>query len=112
MRFEKLEVWQRSVELSVEVYEHFAGHRDFGFRDQITRSSLSLPSNIAEGYERLSDREKALFLNYAKGSARELRTQVHIGSRIGYIPEDVGSRWIDEVEQLSRMLFAIIRTMK
>ncbi|WP_421710981.1 four helix bundle protein [Alcanivorax sp.] len=112
MRFEKLEVWQRSVELSVEVYEHFAGHRDFGFRDQITRSSLSLPSNIAEGYERLSDREKALFLNYAKGSAGELRTQVHIGSRIGYIPEDVGSRWIDEVEQLSRMLFAIIRTMK
>jgi len=112
MRFEKLEVWQRSVELSVEVYEHFAGHRDFGFRDQITRSSLSLPSNIAEGYERLSDREKALFLNYAKGSAGELRTQVHIGSRIGYIPEDVGSRWIDEVEQLSRMLFAIIRTMQ
>ena len=112
MRFEKLEVWQRSVELSVEVYEHFAGHRDFGFRDQITRSSLSLPSNIAEGYERLSDREKALFLNYAKGSAGELRTQVHIGSRIGYIPEEVGSRWIDEVEQLSRMLFAIIRTMK
>lgn len=112
MRFEKLEVWQRSVELSVEVYEHFAGHRDFGFRDQITRSLLSLPSNIAEGYERLSDREKALFLNYAKGSAGELRTQVHIGSRIGYIPEDVGSRWIDEVEQLSRMLFAIIRTMK
>ncbi|SEF39890.1 four helix bundle protein [Alcanivorax sp. DSM 26293] len=112
MRFEKLEVWQRSVELSVEVYEHFAGHRDFGFRDQITRSSLSLPSNIAEGYERHSDREKALFLNYAKGSAGELRTQVHIGSRIGYIPEDVGSRWIDEVEQLSRMLFAIIRTMQ
>ncbi|MCG8436473.1 MAG: four helix bundle protein [Pseudomonadales bacterium] len=112
MRFESLEIWQRSVELSVEVYEHFSGHRDFGFRDQITRSSLSLPSNIAEGYERQSDREKALFLNYAKGSAGELRTQMHIGSRIGYIPEDVGGRWLEEVEQLSRMLFAIIRKMQ
>ncbi|WP_290525566.1 four helix bundle protein [Alcanivorax sp.] len=112
MRFESLEIWQRSVELSVEVYEHFAGHRDFGFRDQITRSSLSLPSNIAEGYERQSDREKALFLNYAKGSAGELRTQVHIGHRIGYIPEEVSGRWIEEVEQLSRMLFAIIRKMQ
>ena len=112
MRFERLEIWQRSVELSVEVYEHFAGHRDFGFRDQITRSSLSLPSNIAEGYERQSDREKALFLNYAKGSAGELRTQMHIGNRIGYIPEEVSGRWIEEVEQLSRMLFAIIRKMQ
>ncbi|MZR62139.1 four helix bundle protein [Alcanivorax sp. DP30] len=112
MRFENLEIWQRSVELSVEIYEHFSGHRDFGFKDQITRSSLSLPSNIAEGYERNSDREKALFLNYAKGSAGELRTQVHIGSRIGYIPEAVGIRWSEEVEQLSRMLFAIIRRMQ
>lgn len=112
MRFESLEIWQRSVELSVQIYEHFAGHRDFGFRDQITRSSLSLPSNIAEGYERNSDREKALFLNYAKGSAGELRTQVHIGSRIGYISQDVAGRWVDEAEQLSRMLFAIIRKMQ
>ena len=112
MRFERLEIWQRSVELSVEIYEHFSGHRDFGFRDQITRSTLSLPSNIAEGYERQSDREKALFLNYAKGSAGELRTQVHIGNRIGYIPEEVSGRWIEEVEQLSRMLFAIIRKMQ
>jgi len=74
MRFESLQIWQRSVELSVEIYEHFAGHRDFGFRDRITRSLLSLPSNIAESYERQSDREKALFLNYAKGSAGELQT--------------------------------------
>lgn len=89
MRFESLEIWKRSVELSVEVYVHFEGHRDFGFRDQITRSSLSLPSNIAEVFERQSDREKALFLNYVEGSAGELRTQMHIGHRIGYGSEVV-----------------------
>jgi four helix bundle protein len=52
--------------------------KDFGFRDQITRAGLSIPSNIAEGYERNSDKELANFLNYAKGSAGELRTQIYI----------------------------------
>ncbi|WP_286826777.1 four helix bundle protein, partial [Alcanivorax sp. UBA3183] len=112
MRLENLEIWRRSVDLSVEIYRHFAGHRDFGFRDQITRSSLSLPSNIAEGFERASEKEKALFLNYAKGSAGELKTQLIIGSRIGYIPDAMSKRWGDEVDQLSRMLFAIMRKLK
>ena len=57
--------------------------RDFGFRDQITRAGLSVPSNIiAEGYERDSNKEVANFLNYAKGSAGELRTQIYIGMKI------------------------------
>ena len=112
MRLENLDIWRRSVDLSVEIYQHFAGHRDFGFRDQITRSSLSLPSNIADGFERASDKEKALFLNYAKGSAGELKTQLIIGSRIGYIPDEMSKRWGDEIEQLSKMLFAIMRKLK
>ena len=79
---------------------------------QITRSSLSLPSNIAEGFGRSSEKEKAQFLNYAKGSAGELKTQLIIGYRIGYIPEHVSKKWGEEVEQLSKMLFAIMRKLK
>jgi len=112
MRLENLDIWRRSVDSSVEIYRHFSGHHDFGFRDQITRSSLSLPSNIAEGFGRASEKEKVLFLNYAKGSAGELKTQLIIGHRIGYIPEDMSSRWGEEVDQLSRMLFAIMRKLK
>ena len=56
--------------------------RDFGFRDQIARAGLSVPSNIAKGYERDSNKEVANFLNYAKGSAGELRTQIYIGMEI------------------------------
>lgn len=52
--FENLHVWQRSVSLSVEVYKHFKNFKDFSFASQITRSSLSIPSNISEGYERES----------------------------------------------------------
>ena len=112
MRLGNLDLRRRSVDLSVEIYRHFAGHRDFGFRDQITRSSLSLPSNIAVGFGRSSEKEKAQFLNYAKGSAGELKTQLIIGYRIGYIPEHVSKKWGEEVEQLSKMLFAIMRKLK
>jgi|TARA_R100001460_G_scaffold21966_2_gene44712 four helix bundle protein len=71
-----------------------------------------LPSNIAEGFGRSSEKEKAQFLNYAKGSAGELKTQLIIGYRIGYIPEHVSKKWGEEVEQLSKMLFAIMRKLK
>jgi len=72
--------------------------KDFGVRDQITRSSLSVPSNIAEGYERESNKEIANFLNYAKGSAGELRTQIYIGIDIGYIDKQSGKQWLNEAD--------------
>ncbi len=65
--FEDLEVWKRSARLSADIYKAMATLKDFGFKDQITRSGLSIPSNIAEGAERETDKERANFLNYAKG---------------------------------------------
>ena len=109
LRFENLDVWKRGTALCVEMYRHFSGVKDFGFRDQITRSALSVPSNIAEGFERLSTKERARFWSYAKGSVGELRTQIHIGHEIGYITEEKAGRWLSESEQLSRMLAAMIK---
>jgi four helix bundle protein len=94
MRFEDLEVWKRGVELSASIYLKLKELRDYGFRDQITRSGLSIPSNIAEGFERASQKEAMAFLSYAKGSSGELRTQIIIGMKIGYIPEEVGKDWL------------------
>lgn len=68
MNFEKLDVWKRACELSVEVYTELKTLRDFGFKDQITRASLSVPSNIAEGMVRPGNKEKARFLHIANGS--------------------------------------------
>ncbi|SFD75151.1 four helix bundle protein [Pseudoalteromonas denitrificans] len=78
MKFEDLDVWKRSARLSSEIYKQFASCKDFGFKDQITRSSLSVPSNIAEGYERYSNKDTIRFLYYSKGSSAELRTQLYI----------------------------------
>lgn len=108
MDFERLDVWQRSRHLTVRVYKVLAECRDYGFRDQVTRSALSVPSNIAEGMERASAREKCQFLRIAKGSCAELRTQLLIGSDIGYISESVANDWIQETRELSRMLSGLI----
>jgi four helix bundle protein len=111
-RFEELDVWKRAARLSADLYKAFADVKDFGFRDQITRAGLSIPSNIAEGHERGSNKEIANFLNYAKGSAGELRTQIYIGMDIGYIEREQGKRWLVEAEEISKMLHALIRTIR
>lgn len=112
MRFENLEVWQRSTRLSADLYKALADLKDFCFHDQITKAGLSIPSNIAEGYKRGSDKELANFLKYAKGSAGELRTQVYIGMEVGYIDRNTGIHWLREAEEISRMLHSLIRTVR
>lgn len=111
MKFEDMDIWKRSARLSAELYKHFSGCNDFGFRDQITRSGLSVPSNIAEGAERGSKKDFIRFLQYAKGSCGELRTQVYIGMDIGYISQEKGKVWIQETRELSAMLVAFISSI-
>lgn len=111
-RFEELEVWRRSARLSADLYKALADLKDYGFRDQITRAGLSIPSNIAEGHERESSKEMANFMNYAKGSAGELRTQLYIGMDIGYIESEQGKHWLNDAEEISKMLHGLIRTIR
>ena len=109
--FEDLEVWQRSKTLAVEVCVAFRDSRDFGFRDQITRSAISVPSNISEGAERPGRAEFRQFLGYAKGSAGELRTQVLIAGDLQYLTANQTTRMAAECRELSRMLWGLIRSM-
>ena len=112
MRFEDLEVWKRATRLSVDIYKELRDLKDFGFKDQITRSGLSIPSNIAEGFERESQRECLTFLSYAKGSCGELRSQIYIGMDIGYIDQKVAKKWIAEATEISSMLSGLIKTRR
>ncbi|MDY0275046.1 MAG: four helix bundle protein [Desulfomicrobium sp.] len=112
MSFEDLDVWKRSSRLCVDIYKALAELKDYGFRDQITRSALSIPSNIAEGYARESNKETVHFFSYSKGSAAELRTQIYIGMEIGYIPKETGKHWIQETEEISKMLYVFMKRLK
>ena len=112
MKFEDLEVWKRSARLSADIYKEMQQVKDFGFRDQLTRAGLSVPSNIAEGFERQSDKEFVNFLSYARGSCGELRTQVYIGMEISYIERDIGKRWIQESQEISAMITGLIKVKR
>ena len=72
MRCENLDVWKKSCRLSVEIYKYFKQNKDYGFKDQITRSSLSIPSNIAVGMEKIIQKKKLNFLKYPKAQLLSL----------------------------------------
>ncbi|MDD7987341.1 four helix bundle protein [Lentisphaera marina] len=111
MAFEDLNVWKRSAALSIEVYQTLRDLKDYGFKDQITRSSLSISSNIAEGIERKSDKEALNFLSYSRGSCAEFRSQTYIGIKINYIPHNLGNKWIQESKEISAMLTALSKSI-
>ncbi len=108
MKHEQLAIWQRSFSLSCAVYKSFNQNRDYGFKDQICRSGLSVPSNIAEGMERRSNKEKVYFLSVAKGSLAELRTQLLIAIEIQYLSIEEGQEMAEECLHLSRMVGAFL----
>lgn len=110
--YENLEVWRKSVDLSIRIYEEMRDCRDYGFKDQICRASVSVPSNIAEGMERDSTKETIHFLHIAKGSCAEVRTQLLIASKIGYMSASCFDGVVQEAESISRMLHGLIKSIK
>ena len=109
--FEKLEVWQRAHVLSIEVYRLLAECRDWGFKDQITRSANSIADNIAEGSERMGKAEFKQFLGYAKGSAGETRSQVLRAIALSYLADSDGKRLRSELVEISRMIHGLIKSL-
>lgn len=110
--FEELEVWQRSTQLAVSLYEILRECKDYGLKDQMTRSAVSISSNIAEGAERDSKAEFVRFLHIAKGSAAELRTQVYIAGQIGTLPGAAQAQLAEELKTLSSMIHNLIKSLK
>ncbi|WP_037038485.1 four helix bundle protein [Pseudomonas sp. BAY1663] len=112
MDFEKLDVWKRSARLSVALYQHLRNSRELGFKDQVTRSGLSIPSNIAEGMSWEGIREKVRFLLIANGSCAELRTQLYIGREAGFVAEEFARPSIQETREIAAMLSSLIQTIR
>ena len=109
-KFEDLKVWQESLLLSIGIYKILADCRDYGLRDQMCRASVSVPSNIAEGFERHSNKDFIRFLRIAKGSLAELRTQIYIASEIGIITSERATHFISVSQHISAMLQNLIKT--
>jgi four helix bundle protein len=110
--FEQLAVWQRAVELSVAIYRETHDLKDFAFRDQITRAGLSIPSNIAEGMERTTPADQCKFLDYARGSCGEVRTQAIVGTKAGLLANEAAQQWCNETKELAAMINGLIRSIR
>ncbi|WP_457602800.1 four helix bundle protein [Nitratifractor sp.] len=112
MKCETLEVWKLACALCSEVYLGMKECKDYGFKDQITRSGLSVASNIAEGVERESDRENWRFLDIAQASTAELKTQIYIGMKIGYVTRETGVKWVKECDRIHMMIRSLKRSFR
>ena len=110
--FRDLIVWQKAKDLAVTIYrksENGPLSRDFGLRDQIRRSAVSIPSNLAEGDERDTDKESVRFFFIAKGSLAELRTQIQIAYEVGFLDKESYEEIETECVDLGRMIGSLIR---
>ena len=109
-RFEDLTVWRKSKSLSLDIYRVTgtgAFARDHALRDQIRRAAVSVMSNIAEGFERYSRPEFRRFLSIARGSASEVRSQLHLAHELGYVSPADFTTLYDLCLEISRMLASL-----
>jgi four helix bundle protein len=110
--FKELRVWQIAKELAVKIYKMTQNpqfKKDFGFKDQIQRSAVSIPSNIAEGDELGTDKQSVRYFYISKGSAAELLTQLIIANEIGYVDDMTKDNLVDECDKISAMLSRLIK---
>ena len=113
--YKELKVWQKSYQLCLEIYKitkKFPGEERYGLTSQIRRSAVSVPSNIAEGYGRKTtlDYLRSLYISY--GSNCELETQVLLAGDLGYIRDEKLKRLKSDIEEVERMLKALIKSLE
>jgi len=115
MDIENLQIWKLGVKLAKDVYlltEKFPKREVYGLTDQIRRAAVSIPSNIAEGKGRSTAKDFVHFLNTARGSVYELKTQLYIAREIGYLTQEDFSTLQKRIEDLSHKIVSMIKFLK
>lgn len=113
--FKNLKVWQKAVDLAVNVYEltkFFPAEEKFGLTSQMRRSSVSIPSNIAEGTARNSSKAFSNCLDISLGESFELETQSIIANRVGILNADQFVKLTEEVSEVQKMIIGFKSTME
>ena len=113
--FKELKIWTKALDLSVSVYKvtaSFPKDDRFGLISQIKRSAVSIPSNIAEGAGRNSDKEFIYFLSVANGSAYELQTQLLISNKLNFLKDNVLESMLNELDEIQKMNYNFQKILK
>jgi len=110
-KFEDIIVWQKAQDFSVEIYNDFKSNKDFSFRDQITRASVSVSNNIAEGFDRSSKPDFSRFLYFSLASNSEVRSMLYLAVRLDFISEERSKKLIAMSNEIARMIFGLIKSL-
>ncbi|MCK4525866.1 four helix bundle protein [candidate division WOR-3 bacterium] len=114
-KFEDIEAWKKAREIVEDIYGitnkgNFS--QDFALKDQMRRAAISIPSNIAEGFSRRSNKEFIQFLFIAKGSASELQTQLYLALDRKYLTEEQFNDFYKDLEAIARQISRFITYLK
>ncbi len=110
-KFEDIIAWQKSQEIAFSIYKEFSNLKDFGFKDQICRAAISISNNIAEGFDRSSNKEFVRFLFISAGSCSELRSMLYLANKLEYINEEKKLNLIDKSEEISKIIKGLIKSL-
>ncbi|MFA5652282.1 MAG: four helix bundle protein [Candidatus Paceibacterota bacterium] len=111
-KFEDIKAWIKAKELTIFIYKLFSQSKDFSFRNQIERASVSIMNNIAEGFERKGDKEFKQFLFIAKGSCGEVRSMLSLGLDLSYL-SDKDYIFANNLSiEISKILSGLIKVLK
>lgn len=110
-KFEDIIAWQKSKELVLLIYNDFSNIRDFSFKDQIQRAAVSIMNNIAEGFERMGDKEFRKFLYIAKGSSSEVRSMLYLALELKYINKTQFENLHNKSTEVTKILSGFIKKL-
>ncbi len=111
-KFEDIYSWQKSKDLTLNIYNKFKNCRDFCFRDQLQRASVSIMNNIAEGFEKRTNKEFIFFLFIAKGSSGEVRSMLYLAFELNYITKEEFDNYYALSVEISKLLSGLIKVLQ
>ncbi len=111
-KFEEIQAWKEARILVKEIYSSFSNCKDFGFKDQIQRAGISIMSNIAEGFERNTNKEFVNFLSIARGSCAELKSLLYAALDVGYIEEGIFRHMYGQISKVNGLVNGFISYLK
>lgn len=111
-KFEEIIAWQKAQDLAVLIYAEFSGLRDFGFKDQICRATVSISNNIAEGFDRSSDADFVRFLYIALSSCSEVKSMLYLSAKLKYTTDKNTEKLIDKATEVSKITMGLIKSLK
>lgn len=110
-KFEDIIAWQKAQDLTINIYKLYEISNDFGFKNQIQRASVSISNNIAEGFDRMSDKEFIRFLYLALGSCSEVKSMLYLSNRLKYSNITETEQLINQTNEIGKIIRGLIKSV-